>query len=76
VRREKSKMIISFLAIAFFFISGWAIMFYSIVYRWCVESIPVCRRCLISFYRSFLQWPYLGCFTVASFILILSVLFL
>ncbi|KAJ7938181.1 hypothetical protein B0H13DRAFT_1941907 [Mycena leptocephala] len=55
VRREKSKMIISFLAIAFFFISGWAIMFYSIVYRW-----------------SFLQWPYLGCFTVASFILIFA----
>ncbi|KAJ6482872.1 hypothetical protein C8R47DRAFT_574998 [Mycena vitilis] len=55
VRREHRKMMVSFLAIAFFFVSGWAIMFYSIVYRW-----------------SFVQWPYLGCFTVASFILIIA----
>ncbi|KAJ7817861.1 hypothetical protein B0H14DRAFT_2841013 [Mycena olivaceomarginata] len=55
VRRERKGLIISFLAVGFFFISGWAIMFYSIVYRW-----------------SFLQWPYLGCFTVASFILIFA----
>jgi len=55
VRREQKRLIISFLGIAFFFISGWAIMFYSIVYRW-----------------SFVQWPYLGCFTVASFILIIT----
>ncbi|KAF7326872.1 hypothetical protein MVEN_02581100 [Mycena venus] len=55
VRREQKRLIISFLGVGFFFISGWAIMFYSIVYRW-----------------SFVQWPYLGCFTVASFILIIS----
>ncbi|KAJ6542628.1 hypothetical protein B0H19DRAFT_304415 [Mycena capillaripes] len=55
VRREERNLVIAFLAVAFFFVSGWAIMFYSIVYRW-----------------SFLQWPYLGCFTVASFILIIS----
>jgi hypothetical protein len=34
-------MMISFLVIACFFVIGWAIMFYSIVYRWCVESILV-----------------------------------
>ncbi|KAJ7058120.1 hypothetical protein C8F01DRAFT_308126 [Mycena amicta] len=55
VRREHKGMMISFLGIAFFFVSGWALMFYSIVYRW-----------------SFVQWPYLGCFTVASFILIIA----
>ncbi|KAJ7160793.1 hypothetical protein C8R46DRAFT_1353541 [Mycena filopes] len=55
VRREQKRMMISFLAIAFFFMCGWGIMFYSIVYRW-----------------SFVQWPYLGCFTVASFILIIA----
>jgi len=55
VRREQKSLIISFLGIAFFFVSGWAIMFYSIVYRW-----------------SFVQWPYLGCVTVASFILIFT----
>ncbi|KAJ7468592.1 hypothetical protein FB451DRAFT_1479997 [Mycena latifolia] len=55
IRRENKAMMVSFLGIAFFFIAGWSIMFYSIVYRW-----------------SFLQWPYLGCFTVASFILIIA----
>jgi len=55
VRREQKGLMISFLAIAFFFIAGWGIMFYSIVYRW-----------------SFVQWPYLGCFTVASFVLIIA----
>ncbi|KAJ7886326.1 hypothetical protein B0H13DRAFT_2342871 [Mycena leptocephala] len=55
VRRERSKMMISFLAIACFFVIGWAIMFYSIVYRWAL-----------------LQWPYLGCLTIASFILIFA----
>ncbi|KAF7297185.1 hypothetical protein MIND_00951600 [Mycena indigotica] len=55
VRREHKGMMISFLGIAFFFVAGWALMFYSIVYRW-----------------SFVQWPYLGCFTVASFILIIA----
>lgn len=53
VRRERKRLIISFLGVSFFFLSGWAIMFYSMVYRW-----------------SFLQWPYLGCLTVASFLLI------
>jgi len=55
IRREMKRVMIVFLAIGFAIISGWAIMFYSIVYRW-----------------SFLQWPYLGCFTVASFILLIS----
>ncbi|KAJ7877604.1 hypothetical protein B0H13DRAFT_2546530 [Mycena leptocephala] len=32
LRREQSKMMISFLAIAFFFIINWVIMFYSIIY--------------------------------------------
>ncbi|KAJ7145854.1 hypothetical protein C8R44DRAFT_756050 [Mycena epipterygia] len=53
IRRENKLMVTSFLAIAFFFIIGWSIMFYSIVYRW-----------------TFVQWPYLGCFTVASFVLL------
>ncbi|KAJ7239978.1 hypothetical protein B0H12DRAFT_1024935, partial [Mycena haematopus] len=55
VRRERKSLIISFLGVSFFFLTGWAIMFYSKVYRW-----------------SFLQWPYLGCLTVSSFILILA----
>ncbi|KDR74112.1 hypothetical protein GALMADRAFT_250902 [Galerina marginata CBS 339.88] len=55
IRREMKKMMVFFLAIGFCIISGWAIMFYSIVYRW-----------------SFMQWPFLGCFTVASFILLIS----
>jgi len=59
IRRENKAMIISFLGIAFFFIVGWSVMFYSIVYRW-----------------TFVQWPYLGCFTVASFILIIASLIL
>ncbi|KAF4611421.1 hypothetical protein D9613_003786 [Agrocybe pediades] len=55
IRREMKIMMVIFLAIGFIIITGWAMMFYSIVYRW-----------------SFLQWPYLGCFTVASFILLIS----
>ncbi|KAF8154026.1 hypothetical protein B0H34DRAFT_720077 [Crassisporium funariophilum] len=55
IRREMRKMMIIFLAIAFIITTGWAIMFYSIVYRW-----------------SFVQWPYLGCFTVASFVLLIA----
>jgi len=55
VRRENKAMMVTFLGIAFFFVAGWAIMFYSIVYRW-----------------TFVQWPFLGCFTVASFILIIT----
>ncbi|KAJ6468964.1 hypothetical protein DFH09DRAFT_1344995 [Mycena vulgaris] len=48
-------LMVSFLGLSFFFIAGWSIMFYSIVYRW-----------------TFTQWPYIGCFTVASFILIIA----
>jgi len=55
VKKESKPMMISFLVIAFYFIAGWSLMFYSKVYRW-----------------SFLQWPYLGCFTIASFILIIA----
>ncbi|KAK7029817.1 hypothetical protein R3P38DRAFT_881465 [Favolaschia claudopus] len=55
VRLERKSFIISFLGVGFFFIAGWSIMFYSIVYRW-----------------SFVQWPYLACFGVASFILIIA----
>ncbi|KAF8961595.1 hypothetical protein BDZ97DRAFT_1759777 [Flammula alnicola] len=52
---EMKRMMVIFLAIGFIITAGWAIMFYSIVFRW-----------------TFMQWPYLGCFTVASFILLIS----
>lgn len=55
IRREMKRFMITFLAIGFNIISGWAIMFYSLVYRW-----------------TFLQFPFLGCYTVASFILLIS----
>ncbi|KAJ7442139.1 hypothetical protein B0H11DRAFT_495803 [Mycena galericulata] len=55
VKRESRRMMIAFFAIAFYFIAGWSVMFYSQVYRW-----------------TFIQWPNLGCFTVASFILIIA----
>jgi len=55
IRREMKRVMVIFLGIGFTITAGWAIMFYSIVYRW-----------------SFLQWPFLGCFTVASFILLIS----
>ncbi|KAJ7141870.1 hypothetical protein C8R43DRAFT_1131174 [Mycena crocata] len=54
-QKESKAMLGSFLGIAFFIVAGWAIMFYSIVYRW-----------------SFVEWPYLGCFTVASFVLMIA----
>lgn len=55
IRREMKIMMVCFLGIAFILLTGWSIMFYSIVYRW-----------------TFMQWPYLGCFTVASLVLIVA----
>ncbi|KAG6908040.1 hypothetical protein DXG01_006402 [Tephrocybe rancida] len=55
IRREMKVMMVAFLGIALFLLSGWSIMFYSRVYRW-----------------TFMQWPYLGCFTVASLVLIIA----
>jgi hypothetical protein len=55
IRREMRVMMSIFLGIAVILLSGWSIMFYSIVYRW-----------------TFMQWPYLGCFTVASLVLIIA----
>ncbi|KAJ7279024.1 hypothetical protein C8J57DRAFT_1125785 [Mycena rebaudengoi] len=55
VARENKWMMVGFLGIAFFYIAGWSLMFYSIVYRW-----------------SFVEWPFLGCLTIASFVLIIS----
>ncbi|KAF8870641.1 hypothetical protein CPB84DRAFT_1801795 [Gymnopilus junonius] len=55
IKREMKRLMVVFLAITFGITAGWAIMFYSIVYRW-----------------TFLQFPYIGCFTVSSFILLIS----
>ncbi|KAJ3514815.1 hypothetical protein NLJ89_g2147 [Agrocybe chaxingu] len=55
IRREMKKLMLAFLAIGLVIITGWSVMFYSIVYRW-----------------SFMQWPYLGCFTTASLTLLLA----
>jgi len=55
IRHELRRTMILFLAIGFVITAGWAILFYSLVFRW-----------------SFMQWPYLGCFTVASFVLLIA----
>ncbi|KAJ7584865.1 hypothetical protein C8J56DRAFT_949255 [Mycena floridula] len=55
IRREMKRLMVVFLAINFGFVAGWAIMFYSQVYRW-----------------SFIAWPALGCYMVASFILLIT----
>jgi hypothetical protein len=55
IKKEMKTVMIIFLAIGFVILSGWAIMFYSEVYRW-----------------TFIMWPYFGCFTVASIILLVS----
>ncbi|KAF9040134.1 hypothetical protein BJ165DRAFT_1495654 [Panaeolus papilionaceus] len=55
IRREMRRLMVTYLAIGFALLSAWAIMFYSIVYRW-----------------SFVQWPYLGCFTVAALVLLIA----
>jgi hypothetical protein len=59
IRREKKKTMMLFLFISLAIMTGWAVMFYSQVYRW-----------------TFMQWPYLGCFTVASFILLIATMLL
>ncbi|KAF5314239.1 hypothetical protein D9619_011880 [Psilocybe cf. subviscida] len=59
IRHEKKRLMLGFLAIGFIIISGWAVLFYSIVFRWV-----------------FVQWPYLGCWTVASFILLFATMIL
>ncbi|KAF8175155.1 hypothetical protein BJ912DRAFT_931183 [Pholiota molesta] len=55
IRREMRRMMLVFLGIGFLIITGWAVMFYSLVFPW-----------------TFMQWPYLGCFTVASFTLLVA----
>ncbi|KAG5725096.1 hypothetical protein E4T56_gene10267 [Termitomyces sp. T112] len=59
IKNEMKRLMIVYLGIAFFLLTSWSLMFYSIVYRW-----------------EFLNWPYLGCFTVASLILIVASLVL
>ncbi|RXW18649.1 hypothetical protein EST38_g7213 [Candolleomyces aberdarensis] len=54
IKRERRKLTVAFLVIAFIIITGWSVMFYSIVYRW-----------------TFVEWPYLAVFTVASLTLLL-----
>jgi len=41
IRHEMKKLMALFLGIAFIFISGWAIMFYSLVYRWTFVQWPL-----------------------------------
>ncbi|KAF9472835.1 hypothetical protein BDN70DRAFT_868024 [Pholiota conissans] len=53
IRLEMHRMMLVFLGIGFIIITGWALMFYSLVFPW-----------------TFMQWPYLGCFTIASFVLL------
>lgn len=69
-------MMIIFLAIGLCLIAGWATMFYSIVYRWYVISVEWKSMVTLNLNpmtrRSFLQWPFLGCFTVSSFLLLIS----
>jgi len=55
IRREMKIMMIVFLGLAFLITAVWAIMFYSMVYRW-----------------TYLQWPYLACYTMASFVLLIA----
>jgi hypothetical protein len=55
VRRERRKLTWAFLAIAFFFIFAWSMMFYSRIYRF-----------------TFVDWPFFGCMTMASFVALLS----
>jgi len=40
VRREKQKLMAGFLIMGFFFIVSWAVMFYSLVFRWTFTSWP------------------------------------
>lgn len=66
-----------FLGIGVFLLTGWSVMFYSIVYRWYVPFSSFYVRILIGWiYRTFIQWPNLGCFTVASLVLIIASLVL
>ncbi|KAG5638405.1 hypothetical protein H0H81_000182 [Sphagnurus paluster] len=55
IRREMRILMGFFLGTAIVLLSGWCIMFYSMVYRW-----------------TFVEWPFLACFTVASLILIIA----
>lgn len=79
IRREKKRMMIVFLGICLFITVGWAILFYSDVYRW--WAFPASGRIFylnsfIFINRSFVQWPYLACYTVASFTLLIASLVL
>jgi len=40
IRREMKLLMTGFLVLAFIFISGWSIMFYSLVYRWTFVQWP------------------------------------
>ncbi|KAH6911883.1 hypothetical protein BKA70DRAFT_1397995 [Coprinopsis sp. MPI-PUGE-AT-0042] len=59
IKREKRWMMNLFLGLSFGILTGWMVMFYSIIYRW-----------------TFLQWPFLGCYTVASQTLVVASLVL
>lgn len=72
IRHELKRTMIVFLAIGFDITGAWAILFYSTTFRWYVAVIFSVRLILTLIHRSFMQWPYLGCFTVASFILLIA----
>jgi hypothetical protein len=73
IRHELKRTMIVFLAIGFDITGAWAILFYSTTFRWYVRG-DFSGSFLVSFLsiRSFMQWPYFGCFTVASFILLIA----
>lgn len=76
IRLEMKRMMIFFIGIGFVITTGWSIMFYSIVYRWSVlliaSNVNFFLNSVMLINRSFVQWPYLGCYTVASFILLIA----
>jgi len=72
IRHELKRTMIVFLAIGFDITGGWAIMFYSTTFRWYVAVIFLFVLFSLLSVRSFMQWPYLGCFTVASFLLLIA----
>ena len=79
IRREKKRMMVVFLGICLVITVGWAVLFYLDVYRW--SAFPTSGRnsylnSFILINRSFAQWPYLACYTVASFTLLIASLVL
>ena len=79
IRREKKMMMVVFLGINFLITVGWAVLFYSDIFRWSAFPASSWNLYLNSFKlikRSFKQWPYLACYTIASFTLLIASLVL